>query len=68
MKNTMSQLTLADKFSPTGYWKLKKAVKMGKRKANELSSIRKENGIEIEGPKAIIEAYKQEFEKRLSNR
>ena len=68
LKRTMSQLTTADKFSPTGYWKLKNAVKKGKRKTNELSSIRKENGGEIEGPKAIIEAYKQEFKERLSNR
>ena len=31
LKKTMSQLTLADKFSPTGYWKLKKAVNPGTR-------------------------------------
>ena len=32
------------------------------------SSIIKENGVEVEGAKAITEAYFEEFEKRLANR
>ena len=68
LKTTVSQLTIADKFSPTGYWKLKKAVKRGRRNTNGISSIRKENGVEIKGRQGIVEAYKQEFSNRLSNR
>ena len=68
LKRTVSKLTIADKFSPTGYWKLKRAVKRGRRNMNGISSIRKENGVEIKGREGIIEAYKQEFSNRLSNR
>ena len=68
LKRTMSQLTANEKFSPTGYWKMKTALKKKERKTGNMSSVRKENGVEIEGEEGVREAYKQEFEKRLSNR
>ena len=68
LKKTMSQLTANEKFSPTGYWKLKKAVKKKERKTNNISSVVKENGVEVDGENAVREAYKEEFEKRLGNR
>jgi hypothetical protein len=68
VKSTMSQLTSDEKFSPTGYWKMKKAVKKGTRKTNNISSVINKNGAEVDGEIAVREAYKDEFEKRLSNR
>ena len=68
LKRTMSQLTASEKFSPVGYWKLKKSIKKKERKTEIVSSIRKENGVEVDGPSAIKEAYREEFEKRLANR
>ena len=50
------------------YWKVKKATNKGIRKEHVLSSIIKENGVEVQGAKAITEAYLEEFEKRLANR
>ena len=43
LRNTMSQLSANEKFSPTGYWKMKKAAKKGTRKTDEASSIIKDN-------------------------
>ena len=68
LKRTMSQLTANEKFSPAGYWKMKTAIKKKERKAQCMSSVKKENGVEIDGAEGVREAYKQEFEKRLSNR
>ena len=68
VKSTMADLTENEKFSPTGYWKVKKAVKKGIRKDNGITNVMKENGIEIDGEEAIKDAYKEEFEIRLSNR
>ena len=68
LKTTMSQLTSADKFSPTGYWKMKQAVKKGTRKNNLVSSVITQNGIEVDGETAVKSAYKDEFIHRLSNR
>ena len=68
LKKTVSQLTANDKFSPSGYWKMKKSVKKAERKTEVVSSIKKANGVEVDGPDAIKEAYREEFEKRLANR
>ena len=68
LKTTISQLTVNEKFSPAGYWKLKTAVKKKERKTVNTSSVIKENGVEVDGEVAVREAYKDEFEERLSNR
>ena len=65
---TSSTLTVDEKFSPSGYWKLKKATKNGTRKDQGVSSILKENGVEVDGTDAIIDAYQEEFKNRLRNR
>ena len=68
LKNTMSQLTENEKFSPAGYWKIKTAMKKKERKVVNTSPVVKENGVVVDGPEGVKEAYKEEFEKRLSNR
>ena len=68
LKKTVSQLTANDKFSPSGYWKMKKAIKKCERKTEVLSSVRKGNGVEVDGSEAVKEAYREEFERRLANR
>ena len=68
LKKTVSQLTANDKFSPTGYWKMKTAVKKSERKTEVISSIKKANGIEVDGSDAVKEAYREEFVQRLANR
>ena len=68
IKKTTAQLTEKERFSPAGYWKMKKAAAKGMRKEQTLSSIISSGGVEVDGEKAIMEAYKDEFERRLSNR
>ena len=68
MKKASDNLSIDEKFSPTGYWKVKTAANKGTRKEQTLSSVVKENGVEVDGVKAITEAYLEEFENRLSNR
>ena len=68
LKKTTESLTSKERFSPAGYWKVKKAAKKGTRKEQGPSSIIKDNGVEVHGAKAIAEAYLEEFEKRLENR
>ena len=66
LKRTMKQLSVEDKFSPSGYWKLKAAA--GRKPKREMNSVVKENGDEITGKSGIIDAYRSEFEHRLRNR
>ena len=68
LKKTTANLTANERFSPTGYWKMKKAADRGTRKEQTLTSIITGSGVEVDGEKAIIEAYKEEFERRLANR
>ena len=68
LKSTMSQLTSKEKFSPVGYWKMKQSVRKSERKTEVMSSVLKANGVEVDGPDAVKDAYKEEFEKRLANR
>ena len=68
LKKTTSNLTTNEKFSPVGYWKMKKAADKGIRKDQTISSIVTAQGVEIDCEKAIVEAYQMEFEKRLGNR
>ena len=68
LKRTSATLTVNDRFSPNGYWKLKKAANKGVRKEQVMSSILKPNGVEVEEAAAIIQAYQDEFENRLRNR
>ena len=67
MKQTMSILTEDEKFSPNGFWKIKKAA--DKKVTPEMAyTIIKENGVELSGEKAINEAYMDEFKHRLRTR
>ena len=67
LKHTISNLSEDDKFSPNAYWKLKQAA--DKKIADEsVFSIVKESGVEVMGEKAIIDAYKEEFQHRLRTR
>ena len=68
LRATTSKLTVKERFSPTGYWKVKKAANKGMRKEQVLSSIMKDNGEEVDDACAVIEAYEEEFQKRLANR
>ena len=68
LKATSATLTVNDRFSPIGYWKLKKAANKSVRREQTMSSVVMENGAEAESENAIIQAYQNEFEKRLANR
>ena len=63
----MNTLTENEKFSPTGYWKLKKAAER-KLKGDTLYTVLKDNGVEVSGATAIKEAYREEFQHRLRTR
>jgi exonuclease III len=67
LKQTMANLTEQEKFSPNGYWKMKKAADRN-LKIEPVYSIIKENGVEVTGGKAINEAYREEFQHRLRTR
>ena len=67
LKRTMSTLTENEKFSPNGFWKMKRAA--DRNVSPELVySVMKENGVEVSGEKAINDAYKEEFKHRLRTR
>ena len=67
LKQTMANLTEEERFSPNGYWKLKKAA--DKNLTTETTyTILKDNGVEVTGEKSINEAYKEEFQHRLRTR
>ena len=68
LKAISASLTVGERFSPNGYWKLKRAADKNQRKGPTLTSVLKDNGVEVEGATAIRQAYQDEFEKRLSNR
>ncbi len=67
LRQTMSELTEQEKFSPNGYWKMKKAADRN-LKTDTIYTVLKENGVEVTGPKTINEAYREEFEHRLRTR
>ena len=67
LKHTMSTLTEDEKFSPNGFWKLKKAADRNVS-PEMVYTIMKENGAEVSGEKAINDAYKEEFKHRLRTR
>lgn len=68
LKKTSEKLTVNERFSPNGYWKLKKAADKVTRKDKSVCSVLKDNGREVDSGCAIIQAYQEEFEKRLRNR
>ena len=68
LKETTMSLTFKDKFSPSGYWKVKTAAEKGTRKEQVMLSVVKDNGVEVHGEQAVVECYKEEFERRLANR
>ena len=67
LKHTMSILTEEEKFSPNGFWKMKKAADRNVG-PEMVYSVLKENGAEVSGEKAINDAYKEEFKHRLRTR
>lgn len=68
LKETTKSLTFKDKFSPSGYWKVKTAAEKGTRKEQISLSVLKDNGVEVHGEQAVVECYREEFERRLANR
>ena len=68
MKHTIAHLTKKDKFSPNGYWKVKKAASKTKKGGSECNSVMKMDGTRTSDDVEVIEAYKEEFEVRLRNR
>ena len=66
LKETIDSLTEQEKFSPNGFWKLKKKVTK-KSPSPKLNAILKD-GIEITGKELIKEEIRNEFEHRLRNR
>ena len=68
LKQTMADLSYKEKFSPIGYWRMKKAADKKLKNRVEMNSILKENGVEVSGETAVLEAYKEEFKHRLRSR
>ncbi len=56
LHQTMASLTDGEKFTPTGYWKMKRAADKNV-KIPTTYTVMKENGVEVSGSKAIKEAY-----------
>ena len=67
LKQTISLLTEEEKFSPEGYWKLKKSVSKDKERT-KITSVMCGDGVEVSGENLIKEEYRKEFEYRLRNR
>ena len=68
LKKTMEDLSEKDKFSPNGFWRMKKAADKKFKNKEEAASIKKENGAVVEGELAVMEEYVEEFKHRLRNR
>ena len=68
LKKTMEDLSEKDKFSPNGFWRMKKAADKKQKNKDEPSCIKKENGAVVEGELAVMEEYVDEFKHRLRNR
>ena len=66
LKETIDMLTNDEKFSPNGFWKLKKKINK-KGSSPKLNAILKD-GVEITDKERIKEEIRKEFEYRLRNR
>ena len=66
LKRTIDNLTEEEKFSPNGFWKIKKKLNP-KSSTPKLDSIVKD-GVEITGKNLIKEEVRKEFQHRLRNR
>ena len=66
LKQTIDTLTDKEKFSPNGFWKLKKTMAK-KNSTPKLNSVIKD-GVEITGKELIKEEVRKEFDHRLRNR
>ena len=66
IKDTVSKLTHKDKFSQSGYWKLKKSIT--KNRTQKLTSVVSKDGVEVYGDNLIKNEYRKEFQNRLRNR
>ena len=49
LKKTIADLSYADKFSPSGYWRMKKAADKKLKSRVELTSVLKDNRVEATG-------------------
>ena len=67
LRRTASLLTEEERFSPQGYWKLKKSVTSGKAQP-KLTSVVCNDKVEVIGESLIVEEYRKEFQFRLRNR
>ena len=67
LRSTMATLTEQEKFSPNGYWKMKRAADKN-LKDEAASELMMENGVEVSGKEAVLEAYREEFKHRLRTR
>ena len=66
LKKTVALLTDEEKFSPIGYWKLKRSV--SRKSPLKLTSVMRPDGIEVTGEDMIKNEFRKEFECRLRNR
>ena len=66
LKKTIDMLTNDEKFSPNGFWKIKKTISR-KGGAPKLNAVLKD-GVEITDKERIKEEIRKEFEHRLRNR
>ena len=65
VNSTLSRLTMNDKLSHSGFWKLRRSINL----KNEVgTSVVLKNGVELFGSSVIREAYKEEFKHRLRKR
>ncbi|MCH2405851.1 MAG: reverse transcriptase family protein [Nitrosopumilus sp.] len=67
LRETLSALSDDDRFSQTGYWKLKNATAKNKYKTIPSSIIRSDN-VEVFGEALIKNEFQKEFQFRLRNR
>ena len=66
LKKTVSLLTETEKFSPQGYWKLKKSITT--RANNQSVCVICDDNTEVSGEHLVKEEYRKEFEFCLRNR
>jgi hypothetical protein len=64
LKNAVLTLSEKDQFSAQKFWKMMKTVKGSNQSCN---SVLNQQGREVYGKEEIIEAYREEFDQRLSS-
>ena len=66
LKKTADELTVDERFSPNGYWKIKKSI--SRKKNEKVSCIVTEGKAEVFGETQMRNEYQNEFQQRLRNR